>query len=141
MRHGLDLASTAWRLIVAVAVLIPLSSCATLGPDDTTAGEVAVRFHQALTDEDGAAACGMLAPETVRELEQTADTVCNRAVLDADLPAAQTVGDSQAFGRGAQVVMDGDVVFLSLFDGRWQITAAGCQPRDDRPYDCTLKGG
>ena len=37
--------------------------------------------------------------------------------------------------------MDGDVVFLSMFGNRWLITAAGCQPRGDRPYDCTLKGG
>ena len=63
------------------------------------------------------------------------------AILAQDLPGAHDVRDSQAFGRGAQVLMDGDVVFLSMFGNRWLITAAGCQPRGDRPYDCTLKGG
>ena len=29
----------------------------------------------------------------------------------------------------------------ALFDDRWLITAAGCTPRGDLPYDCTLKGG
>lgn len=65
---------------------------------------------------------------------------CPEAILAQNLPGAHEVRDSQAFGRGAQVLMDGDVVFL-LFGNRWLITAAGCQPRGDRPYDCTLKGG
>jgi len=48
---------------------------------------------------------------------------------------------SQAFGRGAQVLMTGDVVFLSKFDDHWSVIAAGCTSRGDRPYDCIVKGG
>ena len=59
----------------------------------------------------------------------------------ANLADARQVQDTQAFGRGAQVLMDDDAVFLALFDDRWLITAAGCTPRGDLPYDCTLKGG
>jgi hypothetical protein len=62
-------------------------------------------------------------------------------VLSQDLPDARDVQESQAFGRGAQVQLDGDVVFLSIFGGQWLITAAGCQSRGERPYDCILKGG
>ena len=83
----------------------------------------------------------MLAPETVQELEQNAGSACDEAILGQDLPDAQTAQVSQAFGHGAQVVMDGGVVFLALFDGQLKITAAGCQSRGDRPYDCDLKGG
>jgi len=128
------------RCAVAAAVVLLVSSCARLGPDETIAGDVAAQFHRALSGGDGTTACSLLAPETVRQLEQTTSTPCDQAVLDQDLPDAQTVQESQAFGRGAQVVMDGDVLFLALFDGQWEITAAGCQPDGDRPYDCTLKG-
>jgi len=37
--------------------------------------------------------------------------------------------------------MDGDVVFLAIFDGQWRITAAGCHSRGEQPYDCHVKGG
>jgi hypothetical protein len=32
-------------------------------------------------------------------------------------------------------------VFLAAFPGGWRVVAAGCTPRGDRPYDCTLQGG
>ena len=117
-----------------------VTACSTLGPSDNAAGEVAVRFHQAVATGNGSVACSVLAPETVDELEQTTGSACDQAVLDQDLPDAQSAQVSQAFGHGAQVLMDGDVVFLALFDGQWKITAAGCRSRGDRPYDCDLKG-
>ena len=120
--------------------MLTVTACSTLGPSENAAGTVAVQFHQAVADGDGTLACSVLAPETVHELEQTAGSSCDEAVLDQDLPDAQTAQVSEAFGHGAQVLMDGDVVFLSLFDGQWKVTAAGCQSRGDRPYDCDLKG-
>ena len=63
------------------------------------------------------------------------------AILAEDLPDAQQIRATLAFGRGAQVLMDGDVVFLSVFGDHWLITAAGCTARGDRPYDCTVMGG
>jgi hypothetical protein len=129
-----------WRPLLSLSVLILVSSCASLGPDTAVAGDVAAAFHQAVSDQDGSAACALLAPGTVTELEETTGESCDQAVLDQDLPDADTVQDSQAFGRGAQVVLDADVVFLSIFDGQWRITAAGCEPDGDRPYDCAVKG-
>ena len=128
------------HLTLAVATMSAVTACSTLGPSEGAAGEVAVRFHQAVAAGDGTVACSVLAPETVQELEQTAGSDCDQAVLDQDLPDAQTVQVSQVFGHGAQVVMEGDVVFLAVFDGQWKITAAGCESRGDRPYDCDLKG-
>ena len=34
-----------------------------------------------------------------------------------------------------------DTVFLATFPGGWRVVAAGCTPRGDRPYDCTVAGG
>ena len=139
--------SCSWRTrrftlaLVAALPVILLASCSTLGPDSTAAADVAVAFHRAVQDGDGNAACGLLAPATVEDLESTSGQPCPDAVLAADLTDAREVQDTQAFGRGAQVLMDGDAVFLAVFDDRWLITAAGCTARGDRPYDCTLKGG
>jgi len=127
--------------VVAALPVILVTSCSTLGPDTTAAAGAAAAFHRATQDGDGNAACGFLAPATVQDLEGASGQGCPEAILAQDLPGAHDVRDSQAFGRGAQVLMDGDVVFLSMFGNRWLITAAGCQPRGDRPYDCTLKGG
>ena len=124
----------------AAAVILAVSACSTVGPTVSAAADVAVQFHQALTAGDGTTACSVLAPETVHELEQTNGSQCDQAVLDQDLPDAQTVQVSQVFGHGAQVLMDRDVLFLAVFDGRWEITAAGCRSRGDRPYDCDVKG-
>ena len=136
-----------WRIrrftLAAVAGLwvVLLTSCSTLGPDTTAAAGVASAFHRAVRDGDGNAACALLAPATVEDLEGSSGQSCPDAILTQDLPDTRDVQDTQAFGRAAQVSMDSDVVFLSVFGDRWLITAAGCTPRGDRPYDCTLKGG
>jgi len=137
---GADGRRGALRITVAAAVTLMVSACSTLGPDHSAAAEVATQFHQAISAGDGSTACSVLAPETMQELEQTGGAPCDQAVLGQDLPDAQTVQVSQAFGHGAQVLMDADVVFLALFDGQWKITAAGCHSRGDRPYDCDVKG-
>jgi hypothetical protein len=121
--------------------VILVASCSTVGPDSTAAAGVAAAFHRAVQDGDGNGACGFLAPATIEDLESTSGQPCQDAVLAEDLAEAHEVRDSQVFGRGAQVVMDGDVVFLSVFGDHWLLTAAGCTSRGDRPYDCTLKGG
>ena len=127
--------------MVAALPVIMVASCSTLGPDTTAAAGVAVAFHRAIQDGDAGTACGLLAPATVEVLVGSSGQGCPEAILAQDLPDAQDVQESQAFGRAAQVLMAGDVVFLSMFGNRWLITAAGCRSRGDRPYDCTINGG
>ena len=105
-------------IILTVGVLSWVTSCASLGPDTAAAAGVAVAFHHALSTSDGAAACGLLAPETAAEVATTTDSECADAVFDQDVPDAAAVESSQAFGRSAQVVMDDDVLFLAIFDGQ-----------------------
>ena len=130
--------------VATMLIALPLmlaTSCSTLGPNIAAADEVAVDFHRSIQDSDGGAACALLAPATVEEVESTGGTSCPDAILDRDVPDADQVQESQAFGRGAQVVLNGDVLFLSIFGDHWLITAAGRTARDERPYDCTVKGG
>jgi len=131
--------ATAKVVVLAVAVL-STTSCGSLGPDTRAAGDVALRFTKSVADRDGTAACALLAPSTRSELE-SGGKPCAQAVLEEQLPTGSVIERTSAFGRGAQSVLRGDVVFLAEFGSRWLVTAAGCRPRDAAPYDCTVSGG
>ncbi len=125
---------------MAVALLlVPMTGCG--GAADTRAAEeTAAAFHAAVARRDGAAACAVLAPQTVSELEQSARQPCPQAVVAEDIPEVAGVRSSKMFGSQAQVRFDGDTVFLSEFDGRWKVVAVACTPRPALPYDCRVKG-
>jgi hypothetical protein len=128
-------------IAVAVAATLAATGCGGPGGREDAASAVAVRLLDAVDRGDGAAACATLAPETLADLEKSADQPCDQAVLDEDLPAPGTVTNTNVYGQWAQVRLDDDTVFLAVFPGGWRVVAAGCQPRGDRPYDCELQGG
>lgn len=134
-------AATTARVTGLAAVLGVLTACASLAPPADAAAATATDFHHALADGDGTTACATLAPTAVESLEDESGEPCAEAVLDQDIPVAQEVITSQAYGQGAQVVLDHDVVFLAAFGDRWLITAAGCRARDNRPYQCSIEKG
>ena len=45
------------------------------------------------------------------------------------------------YDTSGQVRYDDDVVFLADFPEGWKVTAAGCVPQPDAPYDCKVQGG
>jgi hypothetical protein len=92
-------------------------------------------------DTERSAACAVLAPNTASEVEQSAGKPCAQAILDEDLPAPGAVTGTDVYGQWAQVRLSDDTVFLAVFTGGWRVVAAGCRPRQDRPYDCVLQGG
>ena len=60
--------------VATMLIALPLmlaTSCSTLGPNIAAADEVAVDFHRSIQDSDGGAACALLAPATVEEVEST----------------------------------------------------------------------
>lgn len=128
-------------LAVAMAAALAATGCGGPGGREDAASAVAVRLLDAVGQGDGAAACAVLAPETLADLEKSADQPCADAVLDEDLPAPGQVTNTNVYGQWAQVRLDDDTVFLAVFPGGWRVVAAGCQPRGDRPYDCALQGG
>jgi hypothetical protein len=138
----------------AVVAVLSVSACAS-GEADQAAG-VAADFHAAVSSEEGAGACALLAPETRSELEQSAQRRCDQAVLAESIPDVGTVADSKMFGGKAQVRFAGtrvgrpdaadraaiaDTVFLAEFPDGWKVVAAACTPRDRLPYDCQVEGG
>lgn len=134
------MAKPLWLLGVAATAVL-LSGCGSLGPDTDGAAAAAQQFHRATAGQDGVSACQSLSVRTARELEQSDGEPCAQAVLDADVPDASDVRDVQVWGGRGLVVLDHDVVFVAEFDAGWRVIAAGCSPRQDRPYECLVKGG
>jgi hypothetical protein len=130
---------TLW-LLGFVALAATLGGCSSAGQDTSGAAAAAEAFHAATAQGDGAVACSRLSVRVAEELQQSAGTPCAQAVLAADVPNASRVRDVQVWGGRGMVVLDHDVVFVAEFDAGWRVTAAGCSPRKDRPYDCMVKG-
>ena len=134
-------------VLAVVAVVALLAGCAAR-PDAVAADAAVHDFYAAVADEDGDAACALLAPSALENLESDSDEPCAEAVLDGDVGATLTarVPDGPATsvhvaGRAAQVVLPDDVVFLTVDGDAWRLTAVGCDARPERPYDCVIEGG
>ncbi|GIF78320.1 hypothetical protein [Asanoa siamensis] len=127
-------------LLAVAGSVLALAGCGGPGGREDAAAAVAVRLLDSVARGDGAGACATLAPETLADLEKSADQPCAQAVLDEDLPAPGQVTTTNVYGQWAQVRLDTDTVFLAVFRGGWRVVAAGCEPREGKPYDCTLQG-
>lgn len=121
--------------IVALAATAGCSA----GPHRDVVSGAAVSFVTALERGNGAAACGLLTPSARQSAPGATDTTCAQAVTTIDEHGA-TVTAVQVWGDAAQVRVGGDVVFLRRISGAWLVSAAGCEPRPKRPYDCAVRG-
>ncbi|MCU1635222.1 MAG: hypothetical protein JWQ68_461 [Cryobacterium sp.] len=127
-------------ILLAVPLLFALVGCSGGAGDDAAATAVATQFAEALTNGDTDGACELLAQGTRASVEQEAGTSCGQALSTLELPTMGAAHDVQAYGRGAQVKLATDVLFLTLESSGWRVTAAGCTQRQDRPYHCAVKG-
>lgn len=126
----------------ALLCVAAMLCCCACGSRSTDAVESAIQdFYAAVSAEDGAAACDLLVPETRSELEGDAEVDCESAILEQDLPSITEVETIEVYGRNARVVLDSDTAFLTQASVGWQLLAAGCVERRDRPYDCSISGG
>jgi len=134
-------------LVVAAAAALLLGGCAA-SPGGADADAVVHEFYAAVADDDGDAACALLAPSALENLEDDTGEPCPDAVLAGDVgttlveraPAGPATSVHVA-GRAAQVVLPDDVTFLTVDGDSWRLTAAGCDARPQRPYDCVIEGG
>ena len=125
-----------------VLVCVALAGCGTSARDTDAAG-VSDRFHAAVDDGDGAAACRELTSETRKKLERDEGKVCGEAILGLDLPAGATAARAKVYVTTAFVELDrpASAVFLDEGPDGWKISAAGCSPgAPDQPFDCELEG-
>jgi hypothetical protein len=127
----------------AAARSLVVGTCALLtaacgGTQDTEVSRTATGLLSAVGDGDGAAACALLAPAVRTELEDTSGKPCDRAVLDEPMGDGSGSVAVEVFDTAAQAVVGSETLFLSRFDGRWLVIAAGCRPVPDAPYDCSV---
>jgi hypothetical protein len=138
----MTMARARWAPAVGTAVLLAgLAGCSQGGRGDPTGPMRAVEtFESALKRGDAGAACGVLAPPTRKELEQSESDTCAKVLPDQDIPAATSEADVDVYGDEAIARVEGDVLFLTNVSGTWMVSAAGCKPQPDQPYDCEVKG-
>jgi hypothetical protein len=129
--------------IATVACLLALAviGCGA-GERERDAAVVAERFHAALEEGDGPAACELLAEETASKLEQEEKKPCDEAILALDLPAGGNVAEARVEITSATAALDeGGTDFLDEGPDGWRVSAAGCVPTaPDQPYYCELEG-
>ncbi|MGN9763355.1 hypothetical protein [Streptomyces sp. SD31] len=130
-----------WCRGVLVAALAVSTGCGASGGRGEGASAAAIGFTDALRQGDGRQACALLAPRTLEELEKSERTPCDQAVTQEQLPAGYAVRRVDVYGDQARVVLADDTLFLAHFSAGWKVTAAGCTPRPEQPYDCQVKGG
>lgn len=129
------------RWAVGVLVAMTVFAGTACGSDlPAASSNAAARFYQAIEANNGAAACALLAPRTLHEVEQSAQAPCETAILDEDIPAGGKVTKLRQYGTQAQARMSDDTAFLAEFDNGWKVVAAACTPQGQLPYDCRVKG-
>jgi hypothetical protein len=103
---------------------------------------VVERFHTALEQEDGAAACEELSEEAQTGLEGLLKRPCEEAILTLELPKGGRPVKARVYETSAAVdLAEGGTDFLDEGSQGWTISAAGCEPTaPDQPYRCELEG-
>ena len=114
-------------------IAILLGGCADLEQPEVE--RVATTFATA----DPAARCALLAPATVAAVESHASMPCTEAVRLLGTSGGEVLAAS-VWGDAAQVRLRGDTLFLTRTGEGWRVSAAGCRPHGEAPYDCLLEG-
>ncbi|GHG61291.1 hypothetical protein GCM10018779_28970 [Streptomyces griseocarneus] len=127
-------------MLTGLVLAVTATACGSPHERRDDAHAAAVRFEQALGAGRTAVLCAALAPGTREEVEQSAEGPCDRAVERDKLPAGGAVRHVDVYGDQAQAVLEHDTVFLAHFDDGWKVTAAGCEPHGEEPYQCEIKG-
>ncbi|WP_454050063.1 hypothetical protein [Cellulomonas sp. Marseille-Q8402] len=129
--------------VALLAVAGALSACSP--PSPGAAEDTALAFYAAVGAGDGAAACAVLAPSVAQTVSEEEESTCADALTSGDIgadlserAAGVRADEARVAGRQAQVHLDADTVFLARSGDGWVVTAAGCDPRPQRPYDCEV---
>jgi hypothetical protein len=126
--------------VFACLLAVPLAACGTADRERDVAA-VVERFHAALEDGDGPAACRELSDEAASKLERQEREPCEEAILALELTRGGTVTFRRVESRNAYAdVAEGGTDFLNEGPDGWKISAAGCLPTaPERPYECELE--
>jgi hypothetical protein len=120
----------------STAVALAATGCAS-SSGRTQVSAAATSFVRAIEAADGPVACRMLTSDARRSASGATDTQCSDAILSIT-EQGEAVHGVQVWGDAAQVRIAQDVIFLRHISGSWQVSAAGCKPQRQGPYQCTV---
>ena len=124
------------RVLIAVGGLsVLLTGCSSM--QRPAVEKVASTFEDPSGDPE--ARCDLLAPATLKTFEKDQTTPCADAIAQLSLDGGE-ITSVEVWGGDAQVRMSGDTLFLTETSVGWRISAAGCQPHGEAPYDCEVDG-
>lgn len=123
------------KIIGGFAAVAALAAVAGCGAADAPDAEAAARRFVTAA-ERGAAdeVCALLAP---RARDAVGPQGCGPVL--AAFPHAP-IESAAAWGDEAQARSAADTLFLHDFPDGWRVTGAGCHPRNDQVYDCSVGG-
>jgi hypothetical protein len=129
-----------WYAVALAGVAVLLGACGGQGSvEDSGAADAATTFSRSVASRTQAA-CDLLAPSTLDELEATSGP-CADSLPDEVRPSSGPARSTEVYGKDAIVHLGSDTVFLARFRDGWRVTAAGCTEQGEgRPYDCKVKG-
>ncbi|WP_405771098.1 hypothetical protein OHU34_39745 [Streptomyces sp. NBC_00080] len=130
----------AWTIPLC-ALLLALGACGGTEQRGAKVSTAATAFEEALSKGDRAELCAALAPQTRKEVEDSAKKACVDAITAQELPAGGPVRGVDVHGRQGRAVPASDTLFLSQLPDGWKIVAAGRKPHPGQPYECSVKGG
>lgn len=121
---------------VVLAAVLLLVGCAAASKPDVQA--TAQKFQAAVRDHQTRTACSMLSEEARSTLESTSARPCPKA-LDALHLSTGNPTTIEVWGNNAQARLPDGALFLAEFSSGWKITGAGCKPRSNQPYSCSVR--
>jgi hypothetical protein len=116
-----------------------LAGCGNDG-DEREAERTVTRLLAAVEARDGRAACRELTEETRSSLESASGSACDKAVLELDVEAGEVLDTSVSVVSAIVTASGGQSYFLDDTPSGWKVSALGCTPRAERPYDCEVEG-
>jgi len=123
---------------VTVTLALAVAGCAGT-PHENAVTAAARSFVAKVSSGDGAAACALLTDDARSSAPGATDQSCAQAISNVKEQGG-AVGGVQVWGDAAQVHIGEDVLFLRLTSGKWKVSAAGCKPQPEGPYDCQVGG-
>ncbi|MDT7576862.1 MAG: hypothetical protein QOH17_3195, partial [Pseudonocardiales bacterium] len=108
-------------------------------PHRDVVSRAAVSFVTDIEHHDDSGACRLLTDTARTSASGATNLSCDRALAFVHESGSRISG-LQVWGDTAQVHVGSDVLFLRRFPDAWLVSAAGCRPQQDGPYDCLVGG-
>jgi D-serine deaminase-like pyridoxal phosphate-dependent protein len=124
-------------VLVGTASLV-FTACGTSGDERDVRASVE-RFNAAIELADGEKACQELTEGATEQLERSEKKPCEEAIRSLELAPSDVASVEVFVVSGRADLTGGGAAFLDETSEGWKISAVGCEPRTEQPYECELE--